>query len=122
MRHIPPPERFKLKMTEPPESDVQAGVLRALALHPKVARAWRTNTAAGKLQFPDGSTSRWMKFGFPGQPDICGFMKDGTALFIEAKRASGRVRPAQAEFIAQAKAAGCVAMIVRSSAEIWDAL
>ena len=78
-----------------------------------VARWWRSNTGAGKLQRRDG-VSQWMVFGFPGSPDIHGFMRDGRALFIEVKRPSGAVRPEQERFISDARAAGCVAFIARS--------
>lgn len=103
---------FRLTKPEPKEADVLKAVLRALELHPTVAKVWRMNTGAGKLQRASGA-SQWIRFGFPGSPDIYGYTKDGRAIYCEVKRPSGVVSPEQAAFIQQAQEAGCVAFIAR---------
>jgi hypothetical protein len=89
-------------------------VLTALLYHPRVADAYRMNTGAGKLLFADGTTSRFIRFGKKGSPDIHGYLKDGRALFVETKRPSGRKRKEQVEWINRASRHGCVAFFARS--------
>ena len=67
----------------PLEKDIQRIILAALHLHPKVARIERTNTGAGKLLGKNGGHSRFIRFGFPGQPDITGLATDGRVIAIE---------------------------------------
>lgn len=116
---IPP---LKLTPYAAPENDVLASVLEFLKLHPQVAAVWRQNTGAGRFVYPDGSCSRFLRFGFPGCPDLMGFMHDGTALFVEVKAASGRKNPAQVTFIDNALLSGCVAFFASSVSEAVDAL
>jgi hypothetical protein len=115
------PKALRLTRPEPKESQVQSAVLRALELHPAVAKVWRVNTGAGKLLNAKG-TSRFIRFGFPGCPDIHGFMKDGRAIYCEVKRPSGEVDERQAAFIDAAKRAGCVAFIARRVDDVFQAL
>lgn len=51
-----------------------------------------------------------------------GFLTDGRALYIECKTRTGRVSPEQQEFHDKAKKAGCVAIIARSVADVWEVL
>lgn len=113
---------FKLTPYEIPERDVLASVLEFLRLHPQVGAAWRQNTGAGRFVYPDGSTSKFLQFGFPGSPDIHGFMIDGKALFAETKAEGGKMRKEQIAFIENAKEAGCVAFFAKSVTEAVDAL
>jgi hypothetical protein len=113
---------FRLKAPEPLETDIQASILKALSIHPAVARAWRQNTGAGRLTYPDGKTSRFVRFSEKGSPDIHGYLKDGRALFVEVKRRQGTVTPEQQAFIDDAAKNGCLAFIARSSADVWSAL
>ena len=110
----PPPKKLKLTGPDPKESAILSSVLQALNFYPSVVKAWRQNTGAGKFQYPDGSTSQFIKFGFPGLSDIGGFMRDGRALFIEIKTEKGKVTPNQQAFLAEASKAGCVAFVARS--------
>lgn len=112
---------LRLTKPEPTEAQVLHAVLRALELHPRVAKVWRMNTGAGNLQFK-GGTSQFIRFGFPGSPDIHGYMRDGRALYCEVKRPSGELKPEQAQFIEQAQAAGCVAFVARSADDAISAL
>jgi hypothetical protein len=104
---------LRLTKPEPLEAQVLKAVLRALELHPAVAKVWRMNTGAGQL-VRKGGFSQFMRFGFPGSPDIYGYMADGRALYCEVKRPSGTLKPEQAQFLADAQAAGCVAFVARS--------
>ena len=114
------PTVFRLRRPQPPESAIQAAILKALFLHPAVAAAWRQNT--GAMSVGEGKARRFVRFGPPGSPDIHGFLKDGRALFVEVKRPSARVTPEQQAFIDKALAAGCCAMVARSVDEVWRAL
>lgn len=64
-------------------------------------RAWRTNTGRR------GGIS----FGFKGQPDISGFSKHGTAVFIECKRLGERLTVEQHAFLVDAVSCDCIALV-----------
>ena len=113
---------YRLTRPEPTEAAVLNAVLRALRIHPAVAWHARMNTGAGKLQYPDGKTSQFIRFGFPGAPDIIGQLIDGRALYIEVKRPSGRVAPEQKEFLEKAAKHHAVAFVARSVADVFCAL
>ncbi|GHU03553.1 hypothetical protein FACS1894158_02210 [Betaproteobacteria bacterium] len=113
---------FRLKAPEPRESDIQASILQALSVHPSVAWAERMNSGAGRLMYPGGNASRFIRFGFPGMPDIMGQLKDGRFLGIECKRPSGKVSPEQQVFIEKASKHGAVAFVARSVSDVWEAL
>lgn len=113
--------RLKLTRPEPKESQVLQTVLRVLELHPLVSKVWRVNTGAGKLVRSNGA-SQFMRFGFPGCPDIHGYMKDGRAIYCEVKRPSGEVSTEQAAFIEQARKAGCVAFVARNVDDVLKEL
>lgn len=108
---------LKLKRPEPKEADIQSAILRALRVHPAVAFFWRQNT--GAMAIGEGKARRFVRFGPKGMPDICGFLTDGRALYVECKARTGRVSPEQQEFHDKAKKAGCVAIIARSVADVW---
>lgn len=112
---------YRLKKSEPTEAYVLSVVLATLARHPMVAKVWRQNVGAGKL-VRRGGTSQFIRFGFPGCPDIHGYMKDGRAIYCEVKRPSGVVKPEQAAFIQQAKASGCIAFVARSVDDVMREL
>lgn len=108
---------LRLTRPEPKEAQVLKAVLRALELHPAVARVWRMNTGSGHL-LRKGGASQWINFGFKGSPDIHGFTIDGRAIFVEVKRPSGVVSPEQATFIQAAQRAGCVAFVARGAEDV----
>lgn len=94
-----------------------ASVLEYLAMAQRQRRVvWyaRTNTGAGRLLRRDGTLGQFLRFGFPGCPDILGQLPDGRLLAIEVKRPSGRVRPEQQAFLDRATLGGAVAQVVRS--------
>lgn len=113
--------RFALKRPEPREADVLSAVLQALAMHPRVAWAHRFNTAAGKLVRKSGH-SQFMRFGFPGCPDVIGQLRDGRFLACEVKRPSGQTTPEQEAFLDCVRANGGVALVARSVDDLIRAL
>lgn len=91
------------------EAPILRAVLEYLRYHPAVARAWRQNSGAAKLG------DRFIRFTDEvGLPDICGFMKDGRALYVEVKAPKGRPAYWQQQFLDAAAKAGCVAGVARS--------
>jgi hypothetical protein len=102
---------LKLTPTEIPEAQVLKSVLAALLRHPKVARAWRVNSGAGHLVYRNGGASQFIRFGFPGAPDLHGVMNDGRALFVECKRAGGRLTDDQDAFLCSMRKVGAVAFV-----------
>lgn len=107
---------YRLTWPEPKEADIQAAILRFLRIHPAVGFHWRQNT--GAMAVGEGKARRYVQFGPKGMPDICGFMADGRALYIECKSRTGRVSPEQKEFHERAKKAGAVSIIARSVADV----
>ncbi|GHU20025.1 hypothetical protein FACS189475_08250 [Betaproteobacteria bacterium] len=114
--------RFKLTRPEPREADIQSAILQALNVHPSVAWAERMNSGAGRLMYPGGKASRFIRFGFPGMPDIMGQLKDGRLLAIEVKRPSGRVSDEQQAFIQRAAENGALAFVARDAGTVWEKL
>ncbi len=116
--------RLKLTRPEPTEADVLATVLEYLALLERSGRlAWyaRMNAGAGRLQTVKGA-SQWVRFGFPGQPDVMAQTTDGRFVALEVKRPSGRVRPEQEVFLDKVRRHGGVGAVVRSIADVERAL
>lgn len=106
-------DRPSLKLTAPeiPEAVVLKSVLAALLRHPRVARAWRVNSGAGHLVRKDGGISQFVRFGFPGCPDLHGVLHGGTALFVECKRAGGKLTDDQDRFLNLMREVGAVAFV-----------
>ena len=97
------------------EQPILNAILQMLRLHPKVAWVARINSGAYKT--PDG---RYIRFGFPGCPDVLGQMRDGRILMIEVKAHDGRVTPEQAHMISVSRAYNGVAGIARSVDEALE--
>lgn len=108
------------------ETDLQQRIRLAVGLLPDL-RLWRNNS--GKL--PDPRTGRWVQFGVasPGGSDLIGYRtieitpdmvgrKVAVFTAIEVKTATGRATPEQRRFIEHIRAAGGIAAIVRSVAEV----
>lgn len=105
--------KFRLKALQPTEHQTQAAILRYLEVSPRVAWAERMNTGAVKIPAANGR-DRFLRFGFPGCPDILGQLTDGRLLAIEVKSPSGRASEAQAAFLALVATHGGVAILARS--------
>ena len=112
----------RLTMPEPTESQVLAAVQQALSHHHAVAWHHRMNSGAGKLQYRDGTVSQFVRFGFPGCPDIIGQLKDGRFLAVEVKRPAGSPKKHQFEFLAQVQANGGVAFVARRVEDVFLSL
>lgn len=108
---------------DPLEKDIQRIVLAALRLHPMVARIERTNTGAGSF-IRHGKVGRFMRFGFPGQPDLNGLATDGRVIAIEIKRPSTRntISPEQRAYLDKVQAAGGYAGVATSVEEAFAIL
>lgn len=114
--------RFRLTIQEPTEAQVMRAVMTALRYHRAVAWVKRLSSGAGKLQYLDGSTSRWLRFGWIGAPDLIGQMKDGRLLAVEVKRPSGQVSSDQQAFIDLVRRFGGVAFIARRHEDVFAQL
>lgn len=99
-----------------PEAAALVEVLKALRTHPAVAWAERMNTGAAKVG------NRFIRFGWPGCPDVLGQLKDGRFLAVEVKSQAGRLRPEQALFLARIRAAGGVAFVARDCRDVLRTL
>lgn len=97
------------RVNKKPEQGILNAVMQTLRLHQRVAWVARVNSGAYKT--PDG---RFIRFGFPGCPDILGQMKDGRILMIECKSEDGRVTDEQAYIIKRIRENNGIAGIARS--------
>ena len=61
-----------------PEAAALVEVLKALNAHPGVAWVHRCNSGAARVG------NRFIRFGWPGCPDVLGQLKDGRLLGVEA--------------------------------------
>ena len=95
-----------------PEAAALAEVLKALSVHPGVAWAHRCNSGAARVG------NRFIRFGWPGCPDVLGQLKDGRLLGVEVKAPKGRPSTEQTLFLAQINAAGGVGFIARSLVDV----
>ena len=67
--------------------------------------------------------NRFIRFGWPGCPDLLGQMKDGRLLGVEVKRAKGgRVSDEQRHFLALIKQAGGVAFVASDCRDVFKEL
>ena len=111
--------KFRLKALAPTEHQTQAAILRYLAISPRVAWAERMNTGAVKIPVANGR-DRFLRFGFPGCPDILGQLTDGRLLAIEVKSPTGRPSEAQSAFLALVAKNKGVSLIARSVDDIMS--
>lgn len=111
--------KFRLKALAPTEHQTQAAILRYLAISPRVAWAERMNTGAIKIPVANGR-DRFLRFGFPGCPDILGQLTDGRLLAIEVKSPTGRATEAQGAFLALVAKNKGVSLIARSVDDIMS--
>lgn len=95
-----------------PEAAALVEVLKALRANPAVAWCERMNSGAVRIG------GRFVRFGWPGCPDVLGQLKDGRLLGVEVKGPAGRVRPEQAVFIGRIRDAGGVAFVARDCRDV----
>lgn len=95
-----------------PEAAALVEVLRTVRAHWAVAWAQRMNSGATRIG------RRFVRFGWPGCPDVLGQLRDGRLLGIEVKGPRGRLRPEQAVFLDQVRAAGGVGFVARNARDV----
>ena len=111
------PDLFGLEQTpkrtnDRPEAAALMEVLKAVRAHPLVAWAERQNSGAAKVG------GRFIRFGWPGCPDVLGQLKDGRLLGVEVKAAKGRASPEQVAFLERIRGAGGVAFIAHDLRDV----
>jgi hypothetical protein len=99
-----------------PEAAALVEVLKALESHPSVAWCHRMNSGAVRIG------KRFVRFGWPGCPDLLGQLKDGRLLGVEVKAPKGKLRPEQAVFLEQIRSAGGVAFMARDCRDVFREL
>jgi hypothetical protein len=105
------------------ENEVKRLVLEILKAHPLVAWARRQNTGAGKLLYPNGDASRFIRFGFPGCSDIIGQLRtSGRFLAIETKIRPKKPTDDQRKFLDAVNRAGGLAFWVDDPRQIYAQL
>ncbi len=96
-------------MTSKAETELAKAIRDALTALGLVV--WREQ--CGKVPVKRG----YMHLAPEGTPDLVGYLPGGRLLGLEIKTARGKERPAQTEWLARAKAAGCCVATVRSVEE-----
>lgn len=105
-------EQTPKRHNDRPEAAALVEVLKAVRAHSLVAWAERQNSGAAKVG------GRFIRFGWPGCPDVLGQMKDGRLLGVEVKSRAGRLRPEQAVFLDRIRGAGGVAFVARDLRDV----
>lgn len=95
-----------------PEAAALVEVLKALRAHPLVAWAERQNSGAVR------NGGRFIRFGWPGCPDVLGQLRDGRFLGVEVKAAKGRASPEQVAFLERIRGAGGVGFIAHDLRDV----
>ena len=111
------PDLFGLEQQQPraidrKEAAALVEVLKALRTHPAVAWVERMNSGAARMGV------RFVRFGWPGCPDVLGQLTDGRLLGVEVKGPAGKLRPEQAVFLDRIRAAGGVAFMARDLRDV----
>lgn len=115
---LPDPDLFGLVQQPPkrtndrPEVAALAEVLRALRAHSSVAWCERQNSGAAKVG------GRFIRFGWPGCPDVLGQLTDGRLLGVEVKAPKGRPSPEQVAFLVRINQSGGVAFVARNCLDV----
>jgi hypothetical protein len=99
-----------------PESAALIEVLRAIKAHPLVAWAERMNSGCASIG------ARFVRFGWPGAPDVVGQLRDGRFLGVEVKAKAGRLRPEQAIFLERINGAGGVGFVAHDLRDVMREL
>lgn len=109
-------EQSTPRTNDRPEAAALVEVLKALKAHPAVAWVERMNTGAAKVG------NRFIRFGWPGCPDVLGQLRDGRLLGVEVKAPAGRLRPEQAVFLERINQAGGVGFVARNCRDVAQQL
>jgi hypothetical protein len=98
------------------EADAQVEVLKALRAHPGVSWVERINSGAARIG------KRFIRFGFPGCPDVLGQLHDGRLIGVECKAPGGRLRPEQKIVLERIREAGGVAFVAGNCLDVFHEL
>lgn len=98
------------------ESAALVEVLKALRAHTAVAWCERQNSGAARIG------GRFVRFGWPGCPDVLGQLKDGRLLGVEVKSPTGKPRPEQTVFLERINGAGGVGFVARDCRDVFREL
>ena len=115
------PDLFGLERQEPrildrKETAALVEVLQALRTHPLVAWVERMNSGAVRIG------GRFVRFGWPGCPDVLGQLKDGRLMGCEVKGPAGKLRAEQSVFLERIRCAGGVGFVARNCADVFREL
>ena len=80
-------ERTPPRILDRKEAAALVEVLQALRTHPAVAWCERMNSGAARMG------ARFVRFGWPGCPDVLGQLKDGRLLGVGSERPSRQASP-----------------------------
>ena len=105
-------EQQPKRSNDRPEAAALLEVLKALRTHSAVAWCERMNSGAAKVG------NRFIRFGWPGCPDVLGQLNDGRLLGVEVKAKAGRLRPEQTVFLERIRCAGGAAFVARDLRDV----
>jgi hypothetical protein len=105
-------EQTHKRKNDRPEAAALAEVLKAVRAHPLVAWAERQNSGAVR------NGGRFIRFGWPGCPDVLGQLRDGRLLGVEVKAPKGKPSLEQTLFLERIRGAGGVAFIARDLRDV----
>ncbi len=108
----PPPKRLKLTRADAKEAQILSSILQALNFYPNVC--WFSRLNSGAYAVGEGKARRFIRFGFPGCPDILGMLKGGSLLAIECKSPTGKVSDLQEQFLDTVNKNGGCAFVARN--------
>ena len=104
------------RTNDKPEAAALTEVLMTLRAHPAVAWCERMNSGAARIG------NRFVRFGWPGCPDVLGQLRDGRLLGVEVKASKGKLRPEQTIFLERIRRAGGVAFMARNCRDVMREL
>lgn len=95
-----------------PEAAALVEVLITLRAHPMVAWCERMNSGVARIG------GRFVRFGWPGCPDVLGQLNDGRLLGVEVKAQKGKLSSEQTLFLERIRGAGGVAFMARDCRDV----
>jgi len=101
-----------VKKPEIPEKAIQKTILEGLAWR----KLWAFRLNSGGTRFQGKGKEYFVRFGFPGCPDIVVLLPDGRTLWIEVKSAKGVLSQPQKDFKKKCDERGIPHLIAHS----WD--